>query len=276
VRKLFSSKGKRTKKAKENKGFRRYILHICIIAVFLFFVAYGAWTLLTDYQEDVNAQREYEQLREIFMDSSEPDPPITPLPEDLNDYEELEIDEDEPEETEHIAMEELARINQDLIGWISIKNHVEYPVVRGRDNDRYIYTTFSGERNSAGAIFMDYRNRNGFNDHITILYGHRARNGTMFSPLINYINRAFLQDNPIITITMRDGEDLTYRVFAARQTDTWDSIYDMGFTDSARAAGTFPNAPADASRFLLLSTCAAGDDRDKRIIVYAALDLANG
>ena len=118
---------------------------------------------------------------------------------------------------------------------------------------------------------MDNRNRNGFDDHVAILFGHRMRDGTMFSPLLNYQSRSFMQENPTITITTREGNELTYWIFAAKKTDAWDPAYDIGFTNSAGAAETFPNTPANASRFLLLSTCTPSSDIDERFIVFAAL-----
>ena len=119
---------------------------------------------------------------------------------------------------------------------------------------------------------MDYRNREGFDSYVTILFGHRTRDRTMFSPLVNYLDKSFLQENPLITITTRDGDELTYTIFAAKLTDAWDRAYEISFSDSSRAASVFPNAPADASRFLLLSTCTPSSDREERIIVYAALN----
>jgi len=93
----------------------------------------------------------------------------------------------------------------------------------------------------------------------------------MFSPLVNYLDRSFLQENPIITITTRDGNELTYRVFSAIQTDAWDEAYEIGFINPTSAVSVFPNAPVNASRFLLLSTCTPSSDRDERIIVFASL-----
>ena len=291
MKRLFSKKSKKKLRSNEEEinetadddvpgkvRVRKYLLHISIVAVFVVIIAVGLYHILTVRLEETSARTEYDQLREIFTTTPEPlEPPVDPThpPESNNeDVPEIEPDDDIYPYIEYDSriLEILADMNPDFIGWISIENVISYPVVRGRDNLRYIHTTFAGERNRAGAIFMDYRNRNGFDDHVTILFGHRMRDGTMFSPLLNYQNRSFLQENPIITITTRDGEELTYRIFAARQTDAWDSAYSIGFTNSARAAATFPNAPAEASRFLLMSTCTANDNDDERFIVYAALE----
>jgi len=264
MRKLFSRKGKR----ESNKTrLRKYMLNICIITVCAGLAAFGVWRIFIFESEDYAARKEYQELREIFFTTPEPPEPTEPpehSPEDI---------EDDIEEEENNNLDELARINPDFVGWISIENHIEYPVVRGVNNDRYMYTTFSGERNSAGSIFMDFRNRAGFDEYVTILFGHRARDGTMFSPLVNYLDRTFLQENSKITITTRAGEVLTYRIFSSKLTDAWDTTYELIFSDSSKAARAFPNAPADTSRFLLLSTCTPSNDRDERIIIFAALEV---
>jgi SrtB family sortase len=127
-----------------------------------------------------------------------------------------------------------------------------------------------GSHNSAGAIFMDYRNTNNFDEHVSILYGHYTRDGSMFTALSRYLDAAFLQQNPNVTVTTRDGRSMTFRIFAAKLTDAWDIAYTVALRDPARAAEEFPNAPAEASRFMLLSTCTRSADDNERILVFAA------
>ena len=220
------------------------------------------------FHEDAVARDEYEQLREfspsVVEEIREEDDDV-----ELND-ELPEADEEENEEMRALTFDELARLNQDFIGWINVNNLIDYPVVRGRDNSRYINTTFTGGRNTAGAIFMDYRHANGFDEPVSILYGHYTRDGSMFSPLVQYLDSAFLQRNPNITITTRDGRKLSYRIFAATLTDAWDVAYTIGVSESERAAEVFPGAPENASSFLLMSTCTRSSDVDERILVFAA------
>jgi sortase B len=233
-------------------------------------IAWGVYSIFDLRIEENEARLEYDRIREIF--ASTPEPPDQPQENNPEEDFDSDPDEDIYVEFESFLLDILAEINPDFVGWISIENIIDYPVVRGRDNIKYVETTFSGERNRAGAIFMDYRNINGFDDHVTILFGHRMRDGTMFSPLLNYQDRSFMQENPIITITTRDGDELIYRIFATRVTDAWDSAFHIGFTNTAGAAATFPNVPDGASRFLLLSTCTPSSDRDERFFVFAALD----
>jgi len=247
----------------------RQVLYFSLIAVGAFLAAFALRMILSDVAEDAAARTEYLQLRDDFPSVSRPTP-------QENNFEEEEQTDDPPEADEDfdlrkLSLDQLTAINRDFIGWINATHSIDYPVVRGNDNYKYINTTFFGSRNSAGTIFMDYRHTGGFDEHVTILYGHNTRDGSMFSALINFLDPGFLRNNPNINITTKDGKNLTYKVFAATQTDAWDIAYTIGLRDNEKAAEVFPNAPENASRFLLLSTCTRSRDNDERILVYAAL-----
>jgi len=266
------------KRKKRGRSLRPgHIAYASMAVVGIFFAAAALRVLIGGFLEDTSARNEYEQLRESFH-SSEPQrpapvsPDATPEPENENDSY-LGPDEDDAEGIEDIralSLDELAALNRDFKGWMTVGSNIDYPVVRGSDNSKYLNTTFMGQRNTAGAIFMDYRHIEGFDEQVCIIYGHNTRDGSMFSPLIRYLEPAYLQSNPNISITTRDGRKLTYRIFAAKLTDAWDMAYTIGITDSARAT-EFPDAPQNASRFLLLSTCTRGGSNDERVLVFAAL-----
>jgi len=284
MRKLFGNSGKKEcpqkkehPEKKEHPGKkaiqldRRYIPYICLVAVGAFFITAGLREIIAGHRETAAARTEYDQLLEDFTEITNQQ---TPEPfieiEELPEEEEEEEEQEKEEEPGPPTLEDLARMNGDFVGWISVRNLIEYPIVRASDNDKYVNLTFTGQRNTAGAIFMDYRHSNGFDEKVCILYGHHTWDGTMFAPLAKYLDASFLQRNPTVTITTPDGKYLTYRIFAAKLTNAWDEAYTVGTSDTARAAEVFPGAPADASRFLLMSTCTRNRDKDERILVYAA------
>ncbi|MCL2249297.1 MAG: class B sortase [Oscillospiraceae bacterium] len=278
IKKLVGTKGKRVVKNKQAKslGGKIYIsslvlgavLIISALAIFLYII-----------NEESTARAEYDILREIVsplpvteatIDIDSPEDLPTEA-EDISYYDEAEADPVDYAQLRRLAMEELLEINSDFIGWISIADLINYPIVRGANNVRYLNTTFMGERNRAGAIFMDYRHTRGFDETIKIIYGHLTGDGTMFSQLHRFRNSTFLAENPYIEITTLDGEVLTYRIFAARMTDAWNPAYTLSFTDTERAIRGFPGAPPDAEHFMLLSTCTYSADDDERFLVFAAL-----
>ena len=87
----------------------------------------------------------------------------------------------EPPPQESFA--ELLRYNPDTVGYLSIGETVDLPVVqRENDNEYYLTHAYSGEEAREGALFLDGANR--LSDENLIVYGHNMRNGTMFGELV--------------------------------------------------------------------------------------------
>ncbi len=76
----------------------------------------------------------------------------------------------------------------DIYGQIIINDTViNYPVVKGEDNDYYLNHAFTGEPLSIGSVFADYR----LNDYIldnynTVFYAHNSSTGKMFADVMKY------------------------------------------------------------------------------------------
>ena len=179
-----------------------------------------------------------------------------------------------------IGRTEQTEINQDYIGWITIKGtRVDYPVVRGIDNEEYLRTTFSKKTNAAGAIFMDYRCTQGFDEPLCIIYGHRMNDGSMFGPLTGYLDKEFLETHQEIVIITSEGETLNYQIFDVKSTDAWDEVYDIASHDSSclidkeTGKGSRQHEASDDNmcHILVLSTCLKGSDRDGRLLIFATL-----
>jgi len=249
---------------KKSTPRRKQFIYGSLIVVGVFLATWALRTLISYSQEDADARFEYEQLRESF-------PEVAGEPTPIDDIDEIIEPEEEERDLRDLSLDELAALNRDFVGWINASSRIDYPVVRGSDNNKYINTTFLGARNTAGAIFMDYRHSKGFDEHVAILYGHYTRDGSMFTTLISFLDPGYRRTNPNINITTRDGRALTYKVFAAKLTDAWDIAYTVGINESSRASEVFPDAPANARRFLLLSTCTRSRNDDERILVFAAL-----
>ena len=162
-------------------------------------------------------------------------------------------------------------INTDYVGWLKIDGTiVNFPVVRGKDNEKYLNTTFFGEENKLGAIFMDYRCVEEEMPHI-IIYGHQAidtdGNVLLFGGLSEILNKQHPTKYPVIMF-MENNNLSEFEIFSARMTDTNDPAYQLDFSNP----GSFEHflnrigAPAGAEQIITLSTC-IGADNDRRMLV---------
>ena len=229
------------------------VLFVCVIA--------AGTVIAVRLIDNEAARREYARLRnrdETPLAQPSPVPTVTAF--ETERVNKLTFDPDE-----------LAAVNPDFIGWLYIEGtKMDYPVVRGADNTKYLNTTFSGERNQNGAIFMDYRCADGFTPHL-IIYGHNADRGEMFSGLLKYLEEPYVSENPIIVVSI-GGVETEYAIFAARKTDVFDPAYQLGF-NGAEDFGAYAEkcgAPGEAVGIITLSTCVNGPNQRERVIVQGA------
>jgi sortase B len=145
--------------------------------------------------------------------------------------------------------EALRGINPDIIGWITVGGtRIDYPVVRGRDNDYYLVNDIYGERSRAGAIFMDYRSM--ADSPVRVIYGHHMKDGSMFGDLFKFLQPHFMEKHPYIILYGADGGYEVFRIAEVRywdETDTGErALHDYLDTWASR----YPGVPA-----LCLITC---------------------
>lgn len=179
-----------------------------------------------------------------------------------------------------IDFDTLSKTNPDVIGWIYIPGTVvDYPVVQTKDNDKYLNTLFSGEKNKAGAIFMDYRNKTDFSDDNTILYGHNMKNKSMFHVLVEYANQDFYNEHKSIYYYTVDGayEMRIFSTFRVSATDIYTATtfgskkeeYLNTFT--SRSSVQTDEKVSPDSKIVTLSTCTYEFD-DARFVVQATVN----
>ena len=81
----------------------------------------------------------------------------------------------------NINFDELIKINKDTVGWIKVNNtNIDYSLVKTNNNSFYLKHSFNKKFNSAGWIFVDYRNKFDGTDYNIIIYGHSRIDGSMF------------------------------------------------------------------------------------------------
>lgn len=88
-----------------------------------------------------------------------------------------------------IDWKKLKNINEDIIGWIKIKDtNINYPILKSKDL-YYLKHSYNKQWNSNGSIFVLAEKP--FEENKTIVYGHNMRNETMFSQLGKYLDKDF-------------------------------------------------------------------------------------
>lgn len=114
----------------------------------------------------------------------------------------------------------LYAVNQDLAGWIKIKNtNLDVQVVQTDNNDTYLKKDFYGKKSRYGCPYIDFRNDPKYLDDNTIVYGHHMSDGLMFSNLDKYKTLEGYKESPVIQFdTLYDT--YYFKVFAAFVTNS--------------------------------------------------------
>lgn len=95
-----------------------------------------------------------------------------------------------------LSFEELQKINPDVFGWLTIYGtNIDYPLVQGEDNEKYVNTDAAGEFSLSGALFLDYRNQNDFSDFNSIIYGHHMEKELMFGELYKFEEKDYFEEH---------------------------------------------------------------------------------
>ena len=177
-----------------------------------------------------------------------------------------------------IEPERLTGLNDDFTFWLySQDSPIDYPVVQAEDNIFYLHRMFNGANNSAGTLFMDYRNLPDLLDPNTLVYGHHMNNGSMFGSLVKYKDQAYFESHPYMLIVGRNEIDIV-QVFSGYTTHRSDECYDiaisdeddlMEFVEIALEKSDFVCEPVILAndRLITMSTCAYTFQNARYIVI---------
>ena len=96
--------------------------------------------------------------------------------------------------------------NNDFAAWIRIDGTaIDYPVMyHPSEVDYYLKRNFERQSSAYGVPYIKEECKLGESDNCTI-YGHHMKNGTMFSDLIHYQDKAFYDDHKIVHLDTLEG-----------------------------------------------------------------------
>lgn len=178
----------------------------------------------------------------------------------------------------------LRALNPDVVAWLQVDDtQIDYPVVQGEDNSRYINTDAAGNYSLSGSIFLDYRNASDFSSPNSILYGHHMAKGTMFGQLDEYRKRSFFDTHRTGSL-YHDGTWHHITFFAFLQADAYNTmLYDPNlalsgsaeaFCDYLRSHAQYFEMPSLSStvHFVTLSTCRSQGAANGRYLLVGILE----
>jgi len=184
-----------------------------------------------------------------------------------------------------VSFEELRTINSDVFAWLTVYGtNIDYPVVQGRDNMRYVNTNAMGEYSLSGAIFLDYQNSKDFSDFNNILYGHHMEKKTMFGEIGLFAEKAYFDARRYGSLYF-DGEEHGLEFFGFVHTDAYDSsvfranlkdpdakqaYLDMLYQKALHTRGDIPVTVDD--RIVLLSTCSEVSTNGRDLLLAIITD----
>ncbi len=243
--------GKKAKRPMSTKSkIRRIaedIIMICLIAI----MAFSGWKIYNIIQDYRNSQANYDKIAGESRDG---------------------------EFTGDIDFEALRKINPDVVGWIYYEDsHIDYPIVKGENNDKYLYTMFDGTQGSFGCLFVDAATENPFKQFNTIVYGHHMKNGSMFADLKKLQDQEYYRSHPRMELITPEGKfHLEICAFLNQPSDS--EIYTTNIKDLGERNDYLENIFNRAQyttgvnmdirdRFVVLSTCVDATGPDRYIVL---------
>lgn len=261
---------------------KKTVLVLITFALVIAVAGSGFW--LVHYFIDSREQKEtYETLAEEFVVESMPTPESNTPAENSSPTE----NSSEPAESVSLTtapprhdLAALAAENPDCAGWVTIPDTgIDYPIMWTPDDpEHYLRRDFYGESASGGTPFLDGRNLVQVEGQNLIVYGHNMMDGSMFKPLISYLEPNFRDTHKDIFLEI-DGRQYRYALLDVLETNTQCSLYqytdlsDPATESDFRAAilkETDLEGVHQAPGYLTLSTCNNGGG-NSRVLVIAAL-----
>ena len=183
----------------------------------------------------------------------------------------------------------LKAINGDVVAWIYMPGTaINYPVVKGPDNDFYLHTDFNGAYVRGGAIFLDYTNSGTFTEENNIIYGHHMQDGSMFACLsLQLVDEAEFnahRDLYVLTPTMNykcqsfaliitDGSDLLVQTKFTDLAERSEYVADKQERSVVHPSEGFPD-PKTVTRMVTLSTCDYSRDNGRAVMFSRVVSQA--
>lgn len=207
---------KKRQSQKKKRGAGDFLLTlVLLVAIGVFcYAAYNLYHIYTEYKKGTD---EYNQIEQMVVTEKAPDQTEQAGPQDRLTA---------PIDVDFSA---LKSTNEDVVGWIYVEaiDSISYPVVHGTDNEEYLHTTYEGNYNFAGTIFVDYENKGDFSDCNTLVYGHNMKNGSMFGKLKEFVQDEQLYQKSKYFWILTPEKNYRYEIISAYTTSINSDTYTL-------------------------------------------------
>lgn len=180
-----------------------------------------------------------------------------------------------------INMEELYRVNNDIVGWIKIKNtNIDYPVMQTKERPNYyLRRNFYKQYSILGTPYMAENCNIETSDNL-IIYGHHINGNKLFGELENYKSKNYYNEHKNIKLyTMTENAE--YEIISVFKTVAYTGFQYYKFCDAEdeKEFNTFVNKCKELSfydtekiavygdKLITLSTCEYSNQNGRLVVV---------
>lgn len=168
---------------------KRWVSNVILLVAVLVFIGSGLY-LLRYFLNARQTENELEELQQLKKESLEED--------------------DQEDTTEkmqrgegHIILKEYRKLyqkNDDLVGWMTVKNtKIDYPVMQTKkDSEYYLHRNFKKEEDINGLPFLDAKCDVEDPNSNLMVYGHHMKSGLMFAHLEDFEDKDFYKKHKTI------------------------------------------------------------------------------
>ena len=250
-------KGKRFKENQKRQQKKKTIVTILLL-IFISIMIFSGIKIIIWFKENGENKTIIENIRhDIYIDESK------------NGIDKYSVD-----------FNSLKQKNSDTVGWIKVNGtDINFPVLKTNNNDYYMTHNFDKTENSAGWVFVDYKNKLDGKDQNTVIYAHNRRDSSMFGTLKNILDKRWQEnsDNLIIPF-ITENEKAEYQVFSLYRIEKEDYYITTSFGTTKefqkfidkikeRSQKDFDIQVTTDDNILTLSTC--DDDNNYRVVLHA-------
>ena len=239
------------------------IIKISVVILLIGIMLISSYFIYKNMQEDKEQEEIFEELENIVTTN--------------------ETDEEKEQKEDNINLNELYKINNDIVGWLEIENtNMNYPVMQTKDRpDYYLRKNFYKEYSVFGTPYID-ENCDIENGNNLIIYGHHINGNKMFGELENYKNEEYYNKHKFIEFYTLN-EKAEYEIISVFKTTVYN---DKGFKyyqyynlEDEREFETFINKCKELSlydtqkiakygeKLLTLSTCEYSQNNGRLVVV---------